>query len=221
MEATNAARSTKRNMYVFFEDDQWWFSGQVPKTANDFYVAYPSGQIDGAGRAPEISLADWGEFFERTGERFKPPARPEKKERVKRFSMKAQKKIFIGYSAFAPYLAMAMTMLFCHMFESSLNFGMMFTCILFTIPLSLVFVLVSLHRPKDPKMAMLASTLALDSHCLFYGHLLYVHTIGPANLASFIYTTMVSMTFSGVALLLIWDNEKTLDIPAIKDLIEA
>lgn len=222
IEAANSARSSRRNMYVFLEDGKWWFSGQVPESATDFYVAYPSGQIDGAGNAPNIGPTDWNEFFEMSGETFKPPVIPvSKKIKAERRFQVTQKKIFVGYSAFAPYIAMAMAMCFSRLFESSLNMPLLFMSIIVTIPLSVVFVLVSLFRPKDPKTAMLAAMLALDAHTMFYGHLVYLHSTNAQNLMPFVFTTMVSMGFSGIALLLIWDNERTAKPSILKDVIEA
>lgn len=212
-EATNGARAAGKLMYVFREKGRWWFCGKLPSGARDFYVAYPSGHSDRSESAPIITGGDWNDYWDRCGKvpAFVQPRVPKKRQRSG-MDMAVAKKYFMSYCAFAPQIAFLLCVLFSKMIlpRSSEMWSLALPVCLVCMPITFVWVLAALYKPKSESIGVLGATLAVNGHFAFYGHLGYI-ALKPAAEAStmFCVTIMASLACSGIALLLLWDNEQT------------
>lgn len=202
------ARDKGQMMYVFKQDGTWYYSGKLPLATTSFYLVYPNGRLDKSENAPEIPFSSPPEkmTYPQGRKQFMAQVEPSNKEKLGKILMTAAKKIFIGYCAFAPFFAFALSFLFSNMVRVNDLWGFSFMTAMFCVPFSFVFALVSLHRPKSARIAAVASALASDAHMFFYGHLWFM-TVSAIDPGWMIGTTMVSIMMSGIALLLIWDNE--------------
>lgn len=206
--AVNTARTASKTIYVFKDGDGWGFSGKMPRNQPNFYIVYPDGDFDQLGEVPRISFGDWGEYLSQVEQppRFAlPPAKAEKKGSL----VDPAKKIFITYCAFSPFIALAATFIFHHFAPITDFWTLAFYAAAFCSPLSLIFSLSALQKPKNGKIATMCSMLASDSHLMFYGGLWLisfhgseiVHPVGTAI------ALMASLLLSGLALLLMYDND--------------
>ncbi len=202
-DAIALSRSVKHKIYVFFDGQNWGYSGKLPPEANRYYVAYPNGKLD-QSNCPEIFPTSL-----EPNDAVEVIVKHENK--VLKF-MNGIKKYFIGYCAFSPYIALIFCLLFFHRTNGDLQdfFKLAFTVCLFCVPLSATFALIALHRPKSSRIAAMASMMASDSHIIFYSGLWAAATISP-NPNIMIGATMLSMLLAGIALLFLWDNDKPID----------
>jgi hypothetical protein len=85
--------------------------------------------------------------------------------------------------------------------------------IVMSMPVSFVWPLVILWKPKSEALAILAATMVVNSHMVLYMHMGYL-AFYPSEAASkmFCATMMASLALAGLALLLDWDNH--LDVRA-------
>jgi len=226
-EATNIARSNNCVVYVFREDENWFISGKMP-LAKQFYIAYPNGQFDKSPEAPELTPEDWSLYWDHYDPsfRFVPAQLPSTKSMPCLFlrklqslykrgisEMEGKKKILLAYAAFAPHLATAMAFLLYTVAKLPSIWSMAWIAATVNIPFSILFVLAAIHRPKDGRIAAVASTFALHSHIMFFGHLYYLSVVGSPEPGIFPVTLMASLMLSGVALLLLWDNDEITALP--------
>ena len=212
-EATNGARTAGKLMYVFRERGRWWFCGKLPDGARDFYVTYPSGHSDRSDTAPEITGCDWNEYWDRSGKvpAFVQPRMPKRRQRLG-LDMAVAKKYFMSYCAFAPQIAFLLCMLFSKMIlpRGSEMWALAMPVCLVCLPVTFIWVLAGLYKPKSEAMGVLGATLAINGHFAFYAHLCYITLKPPAEPTElFCLTIMASLVCSGIALLLLWDNEQT------------
>lgn len=196
-EATRIAKAENKPIYVYRDHFQWFISGKMPAAA-EYYIAYPNGQFDKSPEAPDL---------ERDQKAINPPmpiTRSSLKTFIKGFdSMDSRKKIFIGLCAFAPYLMTALSFLF----SPGDPWKMAWITSLMAMPLSVFFSLVAIYKPKDGRIASIASTLASNGHLIFYAHLYYLVVINEQDPGVFPVTLTAALMMSGVGLLLIWDND--------------
>lgn len=206
--ASALAQREKRVVYAFNDQGVWGFSGKLPESLNSYYVLYPNGEID-KSNLPQVTLT------RETQPQSTTPVTAEEKGLLSNL-MKKSWKIFIGYCAFAPFVALSLTLLFSQAipnFQNVLNFAF-FSC-MFCLPLSAVFALISLVRPKSAWISTFCSILATDAHSLFYVCLWLVCQQGLDPMILF-FGTMGSIIMSGLALLFIWDNERAKE-PELKE----
>lgn len=205
--AISLARDTGKMVYVFEENDKWWYCGSMPKHQPSCYIVYPNGDFDQMGAVKKIAMSDWSEYCARVDATFTPS--PERKKKKAEVNLKGYKKIFVAYCAFAPYFAVAMAMAFEALFGMTNFWQFAFISALACVPLSLVFALVALHRPKDGRIASFASMLAVDAHLLFYGGIwLIAYHEYLKNDAGVAIGISCSLIMSAISLLMLWDNEK-------------
>lgn len=227
-EAINAARSTGKIMYVFREEDRWWYCGRLPYEVAEYYIAYPTGHSDRSSSAAEITCEDWNHYWQSRGGkpiyalpqvrgRKKAAAAQQKEKEQRRYPMNfdQMKRYFITYCAFAPHLALAACMVVCRLLDmnSTSTWSMALPVCLVCVPLTLLWVLSALHRPKSETLGIIGATLAIEAHFAFYVHLALISTSATSDSGLFLFTVIGSLAFSGVALLLLWDNQLPKPLP--------
>jgi hypothetical protein len=221
-EAINSARSTGKIMYVFRDDDRWWYCGRLPYNAVDYYIAYPTGHSDRSTIAPDIAAEDWDAYWQAHGgkpaftcpktrsrkKKNSPQTKPGRFKFIMNFAQ--MKRFFITYCAFAPHVALSLCFAACCIMgmTTAAMWNMALPVCLVCVPLTLLWVLSALHHPKSEKLGLIGATLATEAHFAFYVHLALIGTNGTADNTLFLFTFMGSLAFSGVALLLLWDNDK-------------
>lgn len=205
-EAIALARHHRKSMYIFNLDGFWGFSGKLPPEAKDFYIAYKDGNMDQSQEAPYITADEWTTYWLGYVPKFSLPQAlgPQKKEES--WIMTHAKKIFSGYCAFSPFIALALLVFVSHF--TKINDFWAFACIvcMTTIPLSLIFVIMGLIKTKSEKVAIMATTLATDGHLLLYGSLWALKNDWYSGDLMFC-SMMAGLIMAGSALLLFWDNE--------------
>jgi len=201
-DAIALSRSVGRKIYVFKEGAVWGYSGKLPTTATRFYVAYPNCHLE-QSNCPELFTS------ELPAEVQKAPELTIKTELKGSKLMNGFKKYFVGYCAFAPHVALILSLWLFHGANMKIeNFwSLSFFICMFCLPLSAIFALIALHRPKDGRIAAMASMLASDAHIIFYGGLWVSAAVMPDSMLM-VGATMVSLIMSGLALLLLLDNEE-------------
>ena len=78
------------------------------------------------------------------------------------------------------------------------------------VPLTLVWIIAALHRSRSETAGILGATLGIEAHFAFYIHLALVATHMSDDTGLFLFTLVGSLAFSGVAVLLLWDNQPKL-----------
>jgi hypothetical protein len=198
-EAKQRARSYGKPVYAYWQDGQWYFGGKVPEESSRYYVAYPDGDLDQSPLAPKITEAEWAEF------RKLPDADancwPSGKKPFCAWPMAWR--AFLCYCAFAPYCALAFVANF--LFSASVNFwDLAFFSAITCVPLSIVFSLAALYKPKAGAMAAAISMMASDAHMLFYAHLYILSVTNQEQW--FAWTLTASLLMSGISYLFLMDN---------------
>ena len=206
-------------MYVFRDDDRWWYCGRLPHEANDYYIAYPTGLSDRSPIAPEIAAEDWDSYWQSRGGKpayAYPKIRPAKKtakaanlgSSTPAMNFAQMKRYFVTYCAFAPHIALVMCFIACHLMgmTSEALWSMALPVSLVCAPLTLLWVLSALHNPRSEAVGLIGATLATEAHFALYVHLALIATNGTTDTGLFLFTFMGSLAFSGIALLLLWDN---------------
>lgn len=214
-EAINGARSTGRTMYVFRQDERWWYSGKLPGDAIEYYIAYPSGDSDRASCTPEITSDDWTAFWHAKGSKphFASPRKGKRRKaaqaRQNPVFMSYFRKYFLMYCAFAPHIAFALCMMFSTLtgaaFEATWSLAL--PVCLVCIPLTLIWVICALQTARSETVGILGATLAIEAHFAFYIHLALITSRAAQDANLFLFTMIGSLAFSGVALLLLWDTQ--------------
>ena len=114
-------------------------------------------------------------------------------------------KIFLLYCAFSPMIALSMCIQFGHWFSSEHYMALALPCCLICLPLTCVLVLtMAFYRARSEKVAAITTTLATYAHFAFYGHLAVISADYDSKY--FWITAFSCLLFSGIALLLTWDN---------------
>ena len=206
-EAISMARERRQPMYVFYSDGYWCFSGKLPIEADYFYIAYPNGNMDQSGKAPYITNEEWQDYWLMYTPKFNLPQALGPKPPKESWIMTNFKKIFSGYCAFAPFIALAMTFILSHFTQINDFWKFAIAICMVTIPMSVIFVLIGLIKARSTKIAIVATTLASDGHLLFYASLWALEK-QMYNSDLMVITLVASMLMAGAALLLIWDNEE-------------
>lgn len=208
-EAINCARLSKKTMYVFFDEGRWWYSGKLPKYSVNFYIAYATGEADRSGDTEEITAEAWNAFFVQSKKKFRKPVKIRKKNKKRSRFVSKCKKMFLGTCAFSPYIAIAISTILFHLLGKPVDWSITFVMALAMSPLSLMFILVALHKPKNGRIASLASNVAINAHTIIFLQLMAMRECSQFELITkmFPWAIMLSMLMSGVALLLMYDNE--------------
>lgn len=193
-------------IYVSRDGMGWFYSGKLPAGMDDFYIVYPDSNLDQIGQVPNIDLDEWYAHLSKTPPE---PAFSKTPETKKGSILDPFKKYLITYSAFAPFIALAITFTLAKFLSVPDFWTLGFYAALCCSPLSLLFSLSALQKPKNSRVAVLCCMLASDAHMLFYAGLWLIsfHGTEIVNPVGTAIAMMAALAMSGMALLLMYDND--------------
>lgn len=219
--AVNIARTTSKMIYVSQDGMGWFYSGKLPAGMNDFYIVYADSSLDQIGSVPRIDLDAWHYHLSQTPPEPTFSKIPEKKGSI----LEPFKKYLITYCAFSPYISLAITFLLATFLSVPDFWTLGFYASACCSPLSFIFSLSALQKPKNSRVAVACCMLASDAHLLFYAGLWLIsfHGVEIVNPVGTAIAMMASLLMSGLALLLMYDNDlqKKVDGETTKELTGA